>query len=337
MSIKTYGIDVGTYNLCLAKRNEDNKVEIKREINAFFTIPIENNFMVNMLKKAGAPMIEVGGFIYVLGKNAIDLALSMGKEFQRPMKNGILSINEKDAFNILAVMIRSMIGKLEADNTIVYYSIPADAINTKTNVQYHTKVIQSILDKYIIDNKTIKAFPINEALCIIMSELAEQQYTGIAISFGAGMVNTCFSLYSVPVVQFSLTNAGDYVDDSAAQSCGETSAYINSEKEKIDLSKDPQNSIERAIQYHYEIMIENSLKGIREGIIKAGTKANPGKPIDIVVAGGTSTAKGFVDFFIKTFNKNTFPIEVREIRAASDPLYAVANGALVAAEAHQDK
>lgn len=328
-----YGLDVGTYNIITAWRNK-SKISCKKEINAFFSIPIENKFMLNMIKKSGAPVIEVGDFAYILGSSAIDLALSMGQEYRRPMRNGILSIEEKEAFNILAVIIRSMIGEVEENDSIVYYSVPANAINTETNSEYHTKVIQSILDKYNVNNKRIKAYPINEALCVILSELQEKNNTGIGISFGAGMVNICYSMFSVPMVQFSITNSGDWIDEQSARHCGENVAFINSEKEKIDLSIDPKNSVERAIIYHYELMIDQALKGIKQGIINAGTKANPGKPVDIVVAGGTASPKGFIDLFNKKLNEIKFPLNIGDVRLAEDHLYSVSKGALIAAESH---
>ncbi|MFW5794564.1 MAG: hypothetical protein ACOCV1_03665, partial [Bacillota bacterium] len=202
--MENIGIDIGTYNIVAAKIKEE-KLEINREINAFFSIPIENKFMLNMIKTSGAPVIEVGDSAYILGENAINLALSMGKEYRRPMRNGILSVEEKDAFNILAVIIRSMIGELNEDDNIVYYSVPANAINTETNAGYHSKVLQSILDKYESNGKKIRAFPINEALAIVFAELEKEQRTGIALSFGAGMINCCYSMFSVPMVQFSVT------------------------------------------------------------------------------------------------------------------------------------
>ena len=332
---KRCGIDVGTFNIICA-RMKDKEIEIKKEVNAFFTILLENKYMLNLIKKSGAPVIEVEDKAYVLGENAIELALSMGQEYQRPMRNGILSVNEKDAFNILAVIIRSMIGKIEEDGTIVYYSVPADAINTKTNVNYHTKVIQAILEKYKDEGKSIRPYPINEAQAIVLAELEKEQFTGCAISFGAGMSNLAYSMFGVPVVKFSLTNSGDWIDEEAAKHCGETIAYINSEKKNIDLSAEPKNAVERAIQYHYEIMIEQALKGIAKGISDAGTKANPGKPVNIVVAGGTASPKGFVDFFKETMKKVKFPIEIGEVRLAQDHLYSVAKGCLIASENHTD-
>jgi len=51
------------------------------------------------------------------------------------------------------------------------------------------------------------------------------------------------------------------------------------------------------------------------------------------VSGGTSKAGGFLEFFKEVFEekRKKFPIEISEIRAAKEPLDAVARGLLVQA------
>jgi hypothetical protein len=335
MATNRVGLDIGTYSIVSVRKNGDD-LENKKEINAFFELPVTNQFMVNMLKQTGVPMIEVDKSVYVLGQKALELALSMGKEYRRPMKNGVVSQNEKEAFNILAVIIRSMIGQLETDDTIVYYSVPANAVNTETNADYHQKVLQAILDKYTDGTKRIRAFPLNEAQAIVYAEAQDEQMTAIGVSCGGGMVNSNYSIFGVPIFKFSHTNAGDWIDEQAAKSCGESVAFINNAKKDVDLSAEPKNSVERAIIYNYQIMIENAIKSMVDGVKKAGTRADAGKPVPIIVAGGTAMPKGFIEFFKKVFSAQEFPIPIKEIRLAEDPIHTVAKGCFIAALMHRD-
>ena len=55
-------------------------------------------------------------------------------------------------------------------------------------------------------------------------------------------------------------------------------------------------------------------------------------PLPVVIAGGTSRPKGFVDLFKKKLDENGFPLPVKEVRHANDPLHAVARGCLIAAK-----
>lgn len=332
------GLDIGTYNIVQAIRDGD-EVSFKREINAFVDIPVEQEYMLNMLKSSGAPVVQRDRMAYILGKAAVELALSMNRDICRPMYQGVLSVSEKEAFNILSIIIRSMVGKITQDE-VVYYSVPADAVNTDTSSSYHQKVLQSILDGYNHNGKRLIAKPINEALAIVIAELADQGRTGLGISFGAGMVNLCYAMFSLPIVQFSRTNSGDWVDREASKATGENPTFINKRKESIDFSQEPRDSIDRAIKYHYELLIENGIKDIAGGIKKAGAKANPGKPIDVVLAGGTASPKGFTEFFESILRKmveaGEFPLEVGKVKLAPDHLYTVAKGCLIAAEADSD-
>ena len=52
--------------------------------------------------------------------------------------------------------------------------------------------------------------------------------------------------------------------------------------------------------------------------------------IEIVCAGGTSMIGGFIEVFQDEFQSIKFPIEVKNIRRAEDPLFSVSKGCLVA-------
>lgn len=51
----------------------------------------------------------------------------------------------------------------------------------------------------------------------------------------------------------------------------------------------------------------------------------------MVLSGGTALPKGFKERFETILHTSDFPIDLSEIRVASDPLMTTAKGALVAA------
>ena len=60
--------------------------------------------------------------------------------------------------------------------------------------------------------------------------------------------------------------------------------------------------------------------------------------LPMIISGGTALAKNFKEFFEQAFNtvKAKFPIPVSEVRLATSPLNAVAEGLLVAALNHDE-
>lgn len=329
------GFDCGTYNLVCCQRNEDNDFSHKREVNAFIELPLDNRFVFNMMKNAGVPLIEREKVAYALGDAAVDMAYTMKQiDLKRPMAKGCVNPKERDAFQIMSIMIHSLLGDVKEKNETLYYSVPSNAINQETDADYHAKILEAIFSAYKSkDGNKVNAQPINEALALVYAELDNKAYTGIGVSCGAGMVNVCFAIYGAPAFSFSIVNSGDWIDKMAAKATGETPTFINKEKLKVDLSKDPKTLVERAIQTQYRIMVEKTITGIKKGLTDSEDKAaRTDGDVDMIVAGGTSAIKGFDTLFRDVAMSADLPIQIGKIIRPDDPLYSVARGCLVAAE-----
>ena len=328
------GFDCGSYNLVCCTRGEGNKFEYKREVNAFLEIPLDNRFVFNMMKNAGVPLIERDNIAYALGQRAVDIAYTMSTlDLKRPMVSGCVNPKEAHAFQIMSIMIHSLLDEVKQDKEVLYYSVPANAINEETDADYHSKVLDAIFKAFQdTHGYTVKANPINEGLALVYSELGAKAYTGIGASFGAGMVNFCFAMYGAPVFSFALVNSGDWIDRQAAKATGESVTFINKEKSKINLISEPKNMIERAIQTQYKLMIEKTVVGIKQGFNSEHKKARPDGPIDIVIAGGSSSPVGFDILFEQIVREAKLPMEIDKIVRPADPLFSVSRGCLIAAE-----
>lgn len=329
------GFDVGTYNLVCSKRNDKNEFVHKREVNAFLDIPLEHDFVFNMMKAANVPLIQRDKVAYALGEKAVKMAYAVpAMELKRPMADGCVNPKEKEAYQILSLMVHSLIETVKEDKETLYYCVPANAINSETDADYHQKILEGIFKAFRNkDGLRVDPHPINEALALVYAELASKAYTGIGISFGAGMVNLCMAMFGNPVFSFAIVNSGDWIDKQAAKATSENTTFINQQKTKIDLSKAPADLVERAIHTQYRIMIEHTVNGIKSGLQKNSKTVRSEDPIDIVVAGGTSSPPGFAELFKSVLEDAKLPIKLGEVIHPPDTLYAVSRGCLLAAEA----
>ena len=333
-------IDCGSYNLVACTRDEKNNFLYKREVNAFIEIPLTNRFVFNMMKNAktpefpdGIPLIERENVAYALGEAAVNMAYTMSSiDLKRPMVSGCVNPKERNAFEILKVMIHSLIDA-KKDNEVLYYCIPSNAINEETDVDYHNKILESIFKAYRSEEGfKVVPRPINEALALVYAEGEKKAFTGLGISFGSGMVNACYAMYGSPVFQFSIVNSGDWIDKQAAKATGESITFINKEKNKIDLSKPPETLIQRAIHTQYRLMLENTVIGLKKGFENINKTVRTDTPIDIIIAGGTASPNGFKELFEETIKQANLPIAIDTIIKPKEPLYSVAKGILIAAE-----
>jgi hypothetical protein len=338
------GLDLGTKNIVLAYNQKDKK-KVKREINGFLALEANDGVSKNLLVQSGVSYVELDDKLIVIGQKAEDLAFAFNKTLQRPMVDGVLSGKSDEAMRIMAVIVNAIIGKLN-DDAVLYYCVPADALNADTNVAFHEKIMGMIIDMYDGQCKiTHKA--INEARAIVLSQIPDK--TGIGISWGAGMVNVCYCIFGLEIFKFSIVGSGDWVDMESAKRFGydpkapngdykETPTSICRRKENLSLVDEPSDMVDKTIWVHYGILIENVIKGIFDGFRNNEEKARIDKPMPIVMAGGTSSPDGFTEYVQKVADSfPDKPFEIGEIKRADKPLYAVADGCYEAACLHNEE
>jgi len=328
------GLDVGTAFIYAAEK-AGNEISFKIERDAFFGIPYTEHLqdrLKSIFERENVNYVQQKDQIYVIGNNALRFANLFQRNVRRPLERGVISPREKDALPIIKLMIEGAIGPHRHTGETVYYSVPAEPVDADFDIMYHQRVIDSLLSDL---NYTPK--PINEGLAVIFSELAEENFSGLAFSFGGGMINVCLANLSLPIVTFSVARGGDWIDKQAAQAIGEPVSVVTSWKESfLDLDKKENLSrIEQALSIYYDIMLDYTLSHLKEKI--EGSAAYFEKPLKVVISGGTAKPNGFLNRFQETWKKLKLPFELGEARLALQPLHSVAKGALIAAIADETK
>lgn len=324
---KGVGLDPGTMNLVSARYTSKEKVGTKRIRNVFMSLGKEVKRRLRLGKVSFIEREDEDDLV-VLGDAALEFASSFGSEIRRPLKAGLISPQEADALSILGTLISNVLGDPREEGEICYFSVPAPPIDMDRDVVYHTGVLEKIITEC-----GYEAYESNEALAVIYAETAKENFSGVGISFGAGMTNVAMAVNAVPAgMEFSIARAGDWVDKGASSSLGLATSRICSVKEQgVDLMN-PHTREAEAISFYYKNLIDYVLKKVSEQF-RLKCQLAIGRPIPIIVSGGTSMAGGFMELFENRFKRirRRFPIEVSEIRHAKDPLTAVAHGCLVQA------
>jgi hypothetical protein len=319
------GLDIGTMNLVSARRTGDG-VESRRVRDAFLDLEPGAE---KMLKLRGLNYIKRDDEIVIIGDAAMDMANVLGLPLRRPLSAGLISAGEIDALEILAVMVKNVLGEPKEENEICYFSVPAAPVDDLgRDVIYHQGVFERI-----VEDCGFEAIASNEAMAIIYSETAAEGFSGLGISFGSGMVNVALAIDTIEGMTFSVARSGDWIDAGAGKAVGATPSRMCGLKEKgIDLMN-PVGREQEALALYYKSLIEYCLKHITAEFKKIEGQFSLPKPIPIIVSGGTSLAGGFLEFFTQVFEKRRkrFPIEISEIRQATEPLNSVAHGLLLQA------
>lgn len=320
------GADIGTMNLVSA-RQEDGKVVTRPMRDAFLDLEMEAK---RSLKLSKVDYIEIDDQLIVIGDGALTMANLFKREARRPLSKGVISAGELDAQTILSILVEKVVGEPRVPDEHCFYSVPAEPLdNPGQDIIYHTEVFRSILE-----DLGYTAHPANEAMAIIYSQCAEEQFSGLAISYGSGMCNIALAYQANSGLEFSLARCGDWIDEHAAKAVGKTASQMCSIKERgIDLLN-PDGRDQQAIALYIRSLISYSLKQVATEFKRVANDFDLPTAIPLVVSGGTSKAGGFMTLVEQEFTKvrKNFPIKISEIRHASDPLTAVAEGLLVLAQ-----
>jgi len=319
------GLDCGTMHLCCA-RSDSEDVKITRNV----FLPLDKDD-IQITELSEISYVESSdGDLFIVGSDAFKYANIFGQTISRPMESGLISPKEIAAIDVLTLMIKDLIGDVKGQDAYCSYSIPAESIDTRRSITYHENVFARILGSLGINYTSV-----NEAMAIIYSECAKEKFSGIGISFGAGMANVAISYKGIEALTFSTARAGDWIDNNTAESLGMVANRVTSVKEKymkfsgeVEVKNKKTKRVLEALYYYHKALIEYTVKEIIKEFDKK-VDIEVDEAIPIVVSGGTSMPEGFIELFNDVIMTYDLPFELSEIRRARNPLTAVANGLLI--------
>ena len=366
--MKHLGLDIGTRTIVLAYRDDDT-IKYISEINGWWPFERATSFIERLLDdpnkmrsdgtKRPARWIKMPetNQIVILGKDAEEFAYAKNDTLRRPMADGGISADE-ESMTILASIVQGIIEMAEkeigefGDEVKITYCTTADSINRRSsNVDYHERVVNMIINSYNTDSKITLVGPydnrpgaIKESHSIVL-EMSEDG-TGIGVSWGAGTVTVSYIKWGQEIYSFSWVGAGDWIDLEVAKRHGydpdtvvrkkskETPTTVSKRKETVDLTPDAEVSdrIGLDIVLHYDVLISKVIDGIISGFLENEAEARIENAIPIYMAGGTCSPKGFTERVIKKLDESELPFGVSLVLKSEKPLYCVAAGCLKAAE-----
>lgn len=320
------GLDIGTTSIVLAyKKNKD--VRVSRQLNAFYTLPYLQ-LTKDALVKDGIMFFQKDSLLYVLSHPAEDFANIFGSSTRRPIERGMLNPKEYEGESVIKAILDQLVPKAKKPEEKICFSVPGEPLDTpESSLVYHQSII-----KLHLTTLGYTPVPINEGLAVVLSELAESNFTGLGISLGGGMCNVCFSYLTVPVVHYSIQKGGDYIDSMVSQSVGESPSSIRNIKEKsLDLSVTPRDRIENGLHIYYDDLFKTLAKSIQKVLGRSENIPRLNKPIPVVIGGGTTLPRGSRERFEMALNEVRLPIQISEVILSKDPLHSTAKGALMMA------
>ncbi len=319
--IGALGLDVGTSRIVLAGGINGHRAH--SQLNAFVEVPYSKMTEASLLQNS-VLYHRNGKMLFVYGNDSDKFSTAFMP--RRPMQHGVLNPQEPMGQEMIQAIIESVVPRTRR-NELLCFSVPGKGVGADANLVYHEGVLKNIIQALGYQAKAV-----NEGLAVVFAELQQENFTGIGISCGGGMCNVCVAFLSVPMVTFSIPMGGDYIDSSVAGVVDETVTTVRLTKEQtLDLSRQPRDKVTGALHIYYEDVLNRLVEKLREEFETSRNLPKLDRPIPIVLSGGTAKPRGFLQKFEGILKSSEFPIQISEVRLASDPLTATARGCFIAA------
>ncbi|HJR06511.1 MAG TPA: cell division protein FtsA [Pyrinomonadaceae bacterium] len=326
-SVKTgaIGLDIGTSRIVMA--DSSMQKDTRSQLNAFVAVP-SSEMAENVLKHKNMVYERNCKNLYVYGNDSNFFASFLNVDARRPMRDGLLNAQEEMSQHIMQLIIQRIVPRGRGKE-MLYFSVPGKGEGVNGKLVYHEAVLRSFLQTLGYNARSI-----NEGQAVVFSELQDENFTGIGISFGGGMCNVSVSFMSMPMITFSIPKGGDYIDRNVTEVLGEGNiTKVRLEKEEnLDLSRQPKDDLSRALHIYYEDVMQSLIERLRAEFKASSQLPKIDRPMPIVLAGGTAKPAGFLQKFESMLRASSdFPIEIADVRMAKDPLTATAHGCYIAA------
>jgi len=319
------GLDVGTSRIVVA-RTAEKKYSYECELNAFLTLPY-SKLAENLLQRENVFHEVRNNELLVMGNDAQRFAEVFHVDIRRPMRNGTLNPLEPHSLAVMRSIITRLVGKASVEKQKLFFSVPAAIPDGDLGIAYHEASILELVRELGYEPK-----PISEGLAVVFGELGDSNFTGIGISCGSGLSNVCLAVLSVPVISFSVPRGGDFIDAQAALVTGEIATRVRIRKEEdFHLNGFTADRVQNALTVYYHEMVAKLVESLKQQIASVQRLPKLDHAIPLVLSGGTSMPKGFLEHFNSVLKANELPVKLSEVRVSADPLNSTARGALMAA------
>lgn len=333
------GVDVGTSNIVVARQAEDGTFVNRFHRDMLYPLDVSDE-SADLLERSDYLFVKVNDKYYVVGEDALNLVNAIGKgEVVRPMKNGILNPSLKESTELLFYVVKAVVGNPIIENESLRFSCPANPIDSELDNTFHKMILNNFFTKLGYDPK-----PINEAMCIgydcnptMKTDEGDVPLTGVCCSAGGGMWNLSLSFKGLSLVEFSCIKSGDHLDEQVSNATGMAIGKVTKIKEKkLDLNNiDMSDRTMAALSIYYDEMMNRMAHHICNEFKDKSSELDG--QIEVVVAGGTSMAPGFIERLAEAFKKTDMPFDIYRVRQSENPFYSVSQGACIRAQADHKK
>ena len=304
----TIGLDLGSHRFRSIRH--DSKKLIARSCPAVFATLADTPPHRRLLHQSGTRFATCADHLLLAGDAANEWSAMLNLPLFPLLKGGRVPTSDVIARQILTLMIDAMLPVPESPGGHCCLTIPggqADGFVEQRDADFFQQMVSL---------RGYRPHIVSATQALVLAELHEASFTGIAISFG-------HTTSEFGVVHCGREIARCVIADGT--SSFEVAQTFGIEEAGAVLAA---ASIERSYgRFFSDIVDEARIRFEREGTLKTLPQ-----PLPVICTGGITESTTFLPMLQKIWDETGWQVSTLPIRAASDPVFAVARGCLIQAE-----
>jgi hypothetical protein len=251
--------------------------------------------------------------LIVFGPDAAIISERLSVPLQPLLPEGLIPTHDAAALQCLATIFDAVLPPARIAGEICSMTIPGELLPAKSSPerQFFSELAR---------RRGYESHFVGQGTAVALAELGDAGFNGVGISLGATQCEFALMVHGQErgrcAIPWGTSELGQQLDIPVSrrrQSAATTSA--------------PSRPEQMIVEFLTELLLEAGTRiGQQDGFSVLS------QPVSLVCAGGLSQREGFPDLLNEAWSRAGWPLDLRTLRVASDPIFTAARGCLVHAK-----
>lgn len=316
-----------------------DRLSVRRCPSVYAVLPDSDSHR-QALKRMSIPYGVCEEALLLIGDDAVDYA----GLFQVPcvplLPGGKIPRADPPARQILAALVASLLPESNGSDEICCLTFSG----ANDGGDRSEEVGDSEFLTRLVEMQGYKPLVLPAGLAVVLAEGVKESFTGIGLAIGAETSELSLAHCGQQVIGISIGRGGRWIDEQLARECehfawdADGNRYLDTAtslgwEESFSGSILQPATVKETLLAHLcqELVTHVIQEAARELARSPGIRSVP-QPLSLVCSGGITQIPGFNALLERTVLRTPFPVEIQNVRLATDPNDAVVRGCLIRAE-----
>ncbi|MEX0703854.1 MAG: hypothetical protein WD069_17275 [Planctomycetales bacterium] len=330
----TVALDVGAHRIRSLRRDEDRLLALS--CRALYAVLPDSASQRDLLEQARISYAVCEEDLVLMGDGAEEFARLFHAPTAPLFPDGRVPAGDPPARQIVAAFVEALLPPSGSAENVCCLTVPgggSDAPGDDAEWQFLSRLVKL---------RGYTPVLLSSAMAVVLAELADRAFTGIAIDFGAAKTELAVAHCGVQLARCGLARGGQWIDRELATRAERFAwdpagnRYLDVEavrrwKEQATLR--PSAAAENGLLIElYEDLVNAALAEAARAFAGTLDCRRIPQPLPVVCSGGPARIPGFAPLLEQAWRRASIPVESDRIRIAAEDEYRTPRGCLIRAE-----